>query len=74
MLTICSNWLVFNLTISLLTRLVTVDMTVVRAGMLTPAASVSVAKRTFTLFALKRSSTNDFQTGINLKNKILIIT
>ena len=41
-----------------LIRLVTVEMTVVRAGILTPAASVSVAKSTLILLALNRSSMN----------------
>lgn len=50
--------------ISELTRFVTVEMTVVLAGILTPAASVSVANNTLILFALNRSSMNAFQTGI----------
>ena len=39
-------------------RLVTVEMTVVRAGMFTPAAKVSVAKSTLILLALNKSSMN----------------
>mmetsp|Transcript_19571 Transcript_19571/g.43628 ORF Transcript_19571/g.43628 Transcript_19571/m.43628 type:complete len:267 (-) Transcript_19571:984-1784(-) len=61
---ICSSWLVLSLTISELMRFVTEVMTVVLAGIFTPAASVSVANRTLILFALKRSSMNPFQTVI----------